>query len=319
MGDSMTAIRVNADNFVRAETARMFDGTLDFTGGINVLLHNRSPVPLDRQTVIRMNRDTLYSTAIVDIRRGATLTLPETGGRYISAMVVNEDHYINDVLTEPGEYRLTLAEYDTPYVAVAIRTLVDPSDPDDLRAVHAIQDGILLASASRESYSHPDYDPASLDVTRSLLLSLSEGLPDSRHSFGRREDVDPVRHLLGTASGWGGLPEYEAFYFIESAPREAGRFQMTLRDVPADAFWSVTIYNRDGFLEENEYEAYSINSLAAETDEDGSTTLNLAPERDGLKNFLFVMDGWNYALRLYRPRPEVLDGSWTPPVPVPSG
>ena len=29
------------------------------------------------------------------------------------------------------------------------------------------------------------------------------------------------------------------------------------------------------------------------------------------------MDGWNYAIRLYRPRPEVLDGSWVPPVPEP--
>ena len=25
------------------------------------------------------------------------------------------------------------------------------------------------------------------------------------------------------------------------------------------------------------------------------------------------MDGWNYAVRLYRPRPEILDGSWTFP------
>jgi len=27
------------------------------------------------------------------------------------------------------------------------------------------------------------------------------------------------------------------------------------------------------------------------------------------------MPGWNYVLRLYRPRPSVLDGTWTAPRP----
>ena len=38
----------------------------------------------------------------------------------------------------------------------------------------------------------------------------------------------------------------------------------------------------------------------------------------GTPNFLAIMPGWNYVLRLYRPRPEVLDGTWVAPQPEPS-
>ena len=120
---------------------------------------------------------------------------------------------------------------------------------------------------------------------------------------------------MGTATGWGGLPESEAYYYMETEPKEAGRFTFTFQDVPVDAFWSVTVYNRDGYLERNPYDSYSMNGVTSEQEGDGSTVLNLSPDGEGLKNHLYIMDGWNYALRLYRPRPEVVDRTWTPPTP----
>ena len=82
------AVRVNVDNFVRAESDRMFAAFVADAGGVNRLKHNRSPTPVDRQAVIRMNRDTLYSLAIVDLDGGATVTVPESGDRYVSVMIV---------------------------------------------------------------------------------------------------------------------------------------------------------------------------------------------------------------------------------------
>jgi hypothetical protein len=83
-------IHVNVDNFVRAETASQMDRALKIWGlSVNTWAHFRTPTPLDKQTVVRMNRDTLYSTALIDISEGATLTIPETGDRYLSIMVVN--------------------------------------------------------------------------------------------------------------------------------------------------------------------------------------------------------------------------------------
>ena len=72
-------IVVNVDNFNRAQTDHEFAGILKLTGGINKLLNNRAPTPIDKQNVIRMNRDTLYSMAVVDISNGATVTI--AGGR----------------------------------------------------------------------------------------------------------------------------------------------------------------------------------------------------------------------------------------------
>ena len=136
---------VNVDNFVRAETAAQFDRTLEYVNGeVNKFVHIRVPQPLDKQSVIRMNRDTLYSGAIVDISKGAILTIPETNGRYVSIMVVNENHYVNHVYHDPGTHKLTMDKFDTPYVSITIRTLVDASDPADVKKANAIQDGITI-------------------------------------------------------------------------------------------------------------------------------------------------------------------------------
>jgi hypothetical protein len=75
----------------------MFAAIAADAGSVNQWLHYRAPTPLDRQTVIRMNRDTLYSAAIVDISAGARLSVPDAGRRYLSVMVVNQDHYVNRV------------------------------------------------------------------------------------------------------------------------------------------------------------------------------------------------------------------------------
>ena len=95
---------VNVENFVRAETAAQFDRVVANAGGVNRFFHLREPAPLDQQTVIRMNRDTIYSSALVDISEGATVTVPDAGDRYMSIMVVNEDHYLNKVFHEPGPF-----------------------------------------------------------------------------------------------------------------------------------------------------------------------------------------------------------------------
>lgn len=170
------AATVNVENFVRAETARMLTGLQAQAGGVNRWGYYREPVPLDNQTVIRMNQDTLYSWAVVDISSGATLTIPETGGRYASVMLVNQDHYINRVLHEPGEYELTTAELDTPYVLVGVRILVDPADPDDVAAVNALQDQFQISAGSAEPFVSPDYDEASLNATRQALLERARGI-----------------------------------------------------------------------------------------------------------------------------------------------
>ena len=46
----------------------------------------------------------ICSGAIVNIGEGATVTLPEPDGRYMAAMVVQNDHYSDQVFKTPGEH-----------------------------------------------------------------------------------------------------------------------------------------------------------------------------------------------------------------------
>lgn len=307
----MTQPKVNADNFIQAETHRMMAGLQRDAGGINVFCHNREPASVDKQTVIRMNRDTLYSFAVVDISAGASLSVPDAGERYLSVMVVNEDHYINRVFHDPGRYQLTVEEFGSPYVVVAARTLVDPRDPDDLVAVAAVQDQLRIEAVAERPFVLPDYETESLDRTRNALLALAAEQVSFERTFGRREDVDQVHHLIGAAAGWGGLPDAEATYVGVSPNLPVGEYELTVGDdVPVDGFWSISVYNAEGFFEPNDQGAYSINNITAARNADGSVTIRFGGKGD---NSLPITEGWNYLVRLYRPRPEVLAGSWTFP------
>lgn len=283
------------------------------SGGINRFEHNRAPASVTKQTVIRMNRDTLYSFAVVDLSGGATLTLPDAGQRYLSVMVVNEDHYVNQVFHDAGRYELTAEEFESEYVVIAARTLVDPQDPVGLAAVAAVQDQLVLEAVSARPFVMPEYEADSLDRTREALLGLASDMSSFEATFGPKGDVNPVHHLIGTAAGWGGLPDAEAVYIGVSPGLPVGEYELTVgADVPVDGFWSISVYNAEGYFEPNERGAYSVNNITAAPNVDGSVTVRFGggdPERNSLP----ITDGWNYLVRLYRPRPEILTGAWTFP------
>jgi hypothetical protein len=304
---------VNADTFVLAETHRMMHDLQPSVGGVNRFLHNREPAAIDKQTVIRLNRDTLYSFAVVDISAGATLTIPEHGERYLSAMVVNEHHYVDAVFHEAGEHELSLERFGTPHVVVAVRILADPNDHADLAEVRAIQDAIGLEAGSSQPFEMPDYDTETFDETRDALLALARNLTGFDRMFGARDEVDPVRHLIGTAAGWGGLPSAEASYIGVDPRLPVGRYELTVGDVPVDGFWSISVYNASGFFEPNERGAYTINNITGVRNDDGTVTVRFGDYPADVPNAIPITEGWNYLVRLYRPRPEILDGEWTFP------
>ncbi|HEY4312909.1 MAG TPA: DUF1254 domain-containing protein [Pirellulales bacterium] len=154
--------RVNVDNFRRAETDNYF-ARFAKDGGFGRLAHERALADIDHQAVIRLNRDTLYSFGVFDLDAGPiTITLPDTGKRFMSLQVISEDHYAVDVFYAPGTHTVTKENVGTRYVCLAVRTFVDPNNPDDLQAAHKLQDAIKVAQQGAGKLVLPDWDQASL-------------------------------------------------------------------------------------------------------------------------------------------------------------
>ena len=136
-------IPVTVDNFARAESDNYFAINAKEAGGLGKLGHRREPASIDNQTVIRLNRDTLYSFGVFDLTAGpVVVTLPDAGKRFMLLMVVNEDHYVPFVAYDSKPHTLTERSAGTRYVMLAVRTLVDPNDPKDLGDAHKLQDAI---------------------------------------------------------------------------------------------------------------------------------------------------------------------------------
>ena len=313
---------VTVDNFVRAESDGYFANLLKESGQLGVFSHRREVASVDSQTVIRLNRDTLYSSAVFDLDAGpVTITLPDAGRRFMSMMVVSEDHYVPVVHYAPGPHTITKELAGTRYALVGIRTLVDPNDAADVSKVHALQDAIEVSQAGTGSFEVPRWDPVSQKKVRDALLVLSSTSTSFSGAFGKQGEVDPVKRLLGAAAAWGGNPDKDAVYLNETPARNDGVtvHRMTVMDVPVDAFWSISVYNEQGYYEKNSLNSYAINSITGKKAADGSTTIQFGGCEGEIPNCIPIVKGWNYTVRLYRPRTGILDGSWKFPVAQPVG
>jgi hypothetical protein len=93
---------------------------------------------------------------------------------------------------------------------------------------------------------------------------------------------------------------------------------------PVKGFWSLTMYNQQGYLVANDSNRYSVGHNTSERlkrNSDGSLTVyiqNQPPSQTGISdmdnNWLPApTDIFNVTMRLYWPKPSVLDSAWTPP------
>ena len=310
---------VTVNNFIRAETDMYFGGIVK-DGAFGKFTHRREPVDVDKQTVIRINRDTLYSHALFDLDAGpVTITLPDAGKRFMSLMIINQDHYVPAVFYGGGSHTLTRASIGTRYVEAVVRTLVDPNDPKDVQKVHALQDKLTATQKSAGKFEVPNWDQASQKKVRDALLVLGSTLADFKNAFGARGKVDPIMHLIGTAVGWGGNPDKDAAYAQLAVPKNDGNtvYKLNVKNVPVDGFWSVSVYNEAGYFEKNTYNAYSVNNVTAKKEADGSVIVQFGGCDGTIPNCIPITKGWNAAVRLYRPRAEILNGKWKFPEPQP--
>lgn len=93
---------------------------------------------------------------------------------------------------------------------------------------------------------------------------------------------------------------------------------------PAGAFWSITLYDSQGFQVANALNRFAVSSwMPFQYNSDGSLDLyfqNASPGKEREANWLPAPDGpFGLTMRLYAPKPDALTGKWTPPAVVRSG
>lgn len=311
----MPSTKVTPETYIRAETDRQFATVVQMAGGVNRLSHFRNPTPLDRQNVVRMNRDTLYSMGVVDTSKGATITVPPLPkDRYTSIYLVDNDHYCPAVIYEAGTHELPR---DTQFLGIGVRIQVfNAKDPDEVALVNRLQDQFVIKAGSGDPLPEFKWDIESLSALTAQYEELSAQYSSWAGMMGPRGKVDEKTRHIAAAAAWGLFPEWDATYLNYSGGHDPAICHKATYQVPENgAFWSITVYGNDGFMKSDNN---IVNASNATLNADGTFTVYFGSKGacGDVPNRLDVSEGWNFLMRVYRPGPSVLDGSYVLPAAV---
>jgi len=304
------------ENFGLAESQMIFAkyvkdiAAVTNTNGVGVFMHNKKAADPKDKTVVRINFDTKYSIAILDLKEEATLTMPETNGRYQSAWFITEEHYNPMAINTPGTYKITQEDMGSRYIMLVIRTQVNMTDPEDLAKVSSLQDQLQLTQNDRGSYVITNnWDRAEvLKMRKKYQKITAEKNITSNLMFGEKGETTLENHNAGVSTGWGGMTARQAVY-PNFQPKNSNPATLALKDVPVDAFWSITVYDQEGWVVG---EHFNVNSSFAKANEKGEYIIHFGGDNKA-DNYLDTFEGWNFILRMYQPTVPYFDGTWTVP------
>jgi hypothetical protein len=223
---------VTQKTYCRAETDRTLYNASQLAGGVNSTFSFRNVTPLDRQTVVRMNKDTLYTVAVVDTSKGATITVPEMpAGRYFSVLLLDNDHYCPGVIYTSGTHELP---QDTKYLAVNVRIqLFNPDDPAEIALVNKLQDQFVIKANSADPFPEPTWDKESLAALTAEYKKEFAKLdlyPDGW--MGKRGEADEETRHIAAAGAWGLFPNEDAAYINYDGRLPADKCHTATYQVP---------------------------------------------------------------------------------------
>ena len=299
---------MTAEEFINAESRAFF---ADFIGrgGINGFHHFKTLATAEDRWVVSPNNDTLYSVAVVNATRGFTLEIPDTGDRFLSIQIIDENHLTPFHLYGGGTRSFTADQFETDYLVIGLRIGTDGTAEDIALINETIQGKIKISGAKDEdAMPRPDLDQM-LQVRAPMLAQFSK-LPNA---FGvmqeRTADVEDWEiFTYATAGAWGISKNQHAMYATYTPEGAIGGecWIGTFPPVPAEEFFSITVYGPDQFLMTNENNIVS-STRGAIVNDDGSFTVVFGGKdcHDKAPNWAYTPeDGWRLMLRAYRPRVE---------------
>ena len=247
-----------------------------------------APSDPTKQFVVRMNRETFYSTGVFDMEGGIDLTIPETK-KYVSTQVVDENHETQPMIYGPGKHKLTAK---TKYRFVVVRSLDDQA-----------RKNLKVEANSSDEFIAKEWDTETFEkVAAAGNKIFTEGYDQSKAYSNKESGQTPYWNYVGAAGGWGGAMVIDSIYQTSQYMNSDGCYQMTFVDPQARDFWSATIYNGDGYLF-NDFANIS-SETNPENNPDGTYTLRLGC--DGQPNNISIREGnktgkFNVVMRHYGP------------------
>jgi hypothetical protein len=213
---------VTPDTYIQAEMDISFFGFQGLAGNaVNRFYYVRQPTPLDAQSVVRMNRDTLYAAALVDTEGGATLTIPEfPDDRYFSVFVTDNEHYAPTTFYTSGTHQIP---EDTKYMLLVQRIQVmDPNDAEEIAMINDLQNAFVIEATSDDLFPAPDWDVESMLALRAEYeLEFQKFAQYEPGWMGTREEVDEETRHIGLAGAQYLFPEKDAVYINYTGPASA--------------------------------------------------------------------------------------------------
>ncbi|ENM5912236.1 DUF1254 domain-containing protein [Vibrio mimicus] len=311
---------VTTDNYVEAEVDISF-ANIYKTAGANTFRHDRNLMALDQQPAVTMNRDTVYSFGIFNVPKGTVITLPKSkDNRYQSAMILQSDHYIDQVFYGAGDHEI---KSQTEFAAIVIRTQVDASDPNDIKYVNTLQDQIKVSfpqGVKVKDYRPRQWDMKSVDSIRAEYQVKAAQLPNFNETSGAHGTLDPEKQKMGVAVALGLLPPQDAMYLY----RDYGLskdvcYSATYKEPGFNklGFFSFTMYGADKYLHEG---ISNLNDRTIKRNEDGTFTLYFGSKElcgDVANRLDTPSDNWYLGMRVYRAKEDVVNGSYQLPLPTP--
>lgn len=277
---------------------------------VNEWAHQSDVSRVETQQVIRENQDVIYSSAVVDVSEGATLSVPD-GDTYHIIEVIDMQNYVVDVIYSGESITISpdnLTYGDYVYLNMRIRKY--PEGRGGLAATRKQQGKAKIEAAAARPYQTPDIvvSREKLEQIRAALIADVDAgkLTDTTVALGTPYTTDPLAQLYATAYGWGGLSVEHAAYLnieknlsrVENGKALPSSFTFTPPEIDYDrgGFWSITTYNAEGWLAEDKA---AISNTEAEPNDDGSYTINF--NKPGAPNNVNTPARFAALMRVYVP------------------
>jgi len=298
--------------------------------------------------VVRMNNDTYYNMAFMDLSQGPVkLSFSNSSEDRFYSFQLMDDRNTNfrNVIGPSGDYYLyfgdnpgsvegELIETPSELTVVIVRVeLKDQDNEEDVKQAKEIFRGISIEGPEIKEFPSLDllssFDEEVTKEANRLIDSTMQNTPFRLMIAATGQVPNEVSYLqlaAGTKGGWGGPvtshSAYESLMFDKNGEvlnGSKGTYRLTTTEPPVDAFWSITVYDTEkgGFLHPNNQNKYHINNTGAVKNEDGTVTFLFKQKcEEGDINCLEVPAGtFDLTTRYYLPHEEIRSGEWTFPKP----